>query len=75
MEVTTKEKCVVFYSGNFLEEDYIAYDNTPLQQRAAFCLETQYYPDAINAPFVESRFLEPGGVYKTETTFAFTVTK
>ncbi len=71
MEIVTDAKCVVFYSGNFLLPKFVAYEKTPLQSRAAFCLETQYYPDAINAPFVESKFLEPGQVYRTSTTFKF----
>ncbi len=73
MEIRTQERCVVFYSGNLLKEEYIAYDNTPLHKRAAFCLETQYYPDAINAPFIKSRLLEPNEVYKTETSYKFCI--
>lgn len=71
MEVTTDAACVVFYSGNYVDNTFIASDNIPLQKQAAFCLETQYYPDALNAPFVESRFLEPGQIYRTKTTYRF----
>ena len=71
MEVTTDAACVVFYSGNYLNDSFIAGGNIPLQKQAAFCLETQYYPDAINAPFVNDVFLEPGQIYRTKTTYTF----
>lgn len=71
MEVTTDARCVVLYTANFLSEEYIALGNVPLHPRSAFCLETQDYPDAINAPFVEAKLLEPGQIYRTTTTFKF----
>ncbi len=73
MEVTTDEQCVVLYTGNFLKKDYITATGTPLHPRAAFCLETQYYPDSTNQDFIEPIFLEPNSIYKTETTFIFKV--
>lgn len=73
MEVTTDEACVVFYTGNFLLKDYITVEGTPLHKRAAFCLETQYYPDSMNHDFIEPKFLSPGEVYRTTTKFKFTV--
>ena len=72
LEVTTDAACVVFYTGNFLTEDYISRAGIPLHKRAAFCLETQDYPDAIHAPFVQAKFLEPGQVYRSQTSFKFT---
>jgi aldose 1-epimerase len=71
MEISTDAACVVFYSGNHLDDSFIASGGIPLQKQAAFCLETQYYPDAINAPFVKSVFLEPEQVYRTKTTYTF----
>lgn len=71
LEVTTDARCVVFYTGNFLSKEYVSRGNVPLHSRAAFCLETQDYPDAINADFVEARLLEPGQIYRTSTTFKF----
>lgn len=71
LEVVTDARCVVFYTANFLSEEYITPGNVPLHSRAAFCLETQDYPDAINAPFVEAKLLEPGQIYRTQTTFKF----
>lgn len=71
LEVTTDAACVVFYTGNYLKADYISCDKVPLQSRAAFCLETQYYPDAPNSTFVDPHLLDINKVYKTTTTFSF----
>jgi aldose 1-epimerase len=71
MEVYTDEACVVFYSGNFLTDRIPASGNISIVKRSAFCLETQYYPDALNAPFIPSKFLEPGQFYRTSTTYKF----
>lgn len=71
MEVTTKEQCVVFYTGNFLQKEFITVDGTPLHSRAAFCLETQYYPDSMNHDFIQPKFLSPDEIYRTKTTFKF----
>lgn len=71
MEVTTTETCVVCYSGNFLDQTPYVYDNIKVQKRGGICLETQYYPDAINAEFLPSLTLKPGEVYKHKTTFSF----
>lgn len=75
LSITTDAACVVFYSGNYLNDSYIASGNVPLQKRAAFCLETQYYPDAINAPFVKDQYLEPNAIYRTTTSYTFGVDK
>lgn len=71
LTVTTSEQCLVCYTANFLSEDMYVYDQTFLQPRGAICLETQYYPDAINADFLPERILRPGEVYLEETTFKF----
>jgi len=71
MEVTTKEECVVFYTGNFLKPSYITKEGSPLHPRAAFCLETQYYPDSMNHDFIKPIFLSPGKSYETITSFKF----
>ncbi len=73
MTVTTSEQCVVCYTANFLERDMYVFDKTYLQPRGAICLETQYYPDAINAEFLPGRLLKPGENYLEETTFKFSV--
>lgn len=72
MTVTTSEQCVVCYTGNFLGEVPYVFDGQKVVDRGAVCLETQYYPDAINASFIPERILRPGEAYLEETTFRFT---
>lgn len=71
MEIVTNEECVVCYTGNFLAGQEYVYDHIPVKMRGGVCLETQYYPDAINAEFLPSKTLKPGEVYSYKTTFSF----
>ena len=73
MTMTTSEQCVVCYTANFLGAEMYAYDKKPLQSRGAVCLETQYYPNAINADFIPERILRPGEVYLESTTIKFSI--
>jgi aldose 1-epimerase len=41
------------------------------QQRGAFCLETQHFPDSPNHPIFPSTVLRPGQVYQTTTVYQF----
>ncbi len=71
MEVRTTEPAVQFYSGNFLDGTIRNRNGVPYQKHAAFCLETQHYPDSVNHPNFPSTILEPGRVYKTTSVYAF----
>jgi aldose 1-epimerase len=71
MEVRTTEPAVQFYSGNFLDGTIKSRDGVPYQKHAAFCLETQHYPDSVNHPNFPSTILEPGKVYRSTTVYAF----
>lgn len=46
---------VQFYTANFLEEVPVGKDGAQYKNRSGFCLETQYFPDAVN----HSSFLSP----------------
>src|SRR4029077_12910344 len=50
LEVLTTEPGVQFYSGNFLDGSAKGKGNKAYGQRAAFCLETQHFPDSPNHP-------------------------
>ena len=69
MIVCTTEPGIQFYSGNFLsrmeEQGFGAHD--------AFCLETQFFPDAVNHDNFPSILLKPGQVYRQKTTHIFGV--
>jgi aldose 1-epimerase len=71
MYVHTTEPGVQFYSGNFLDGTIRNRNGVPYQEHAAFCLETQHYPDSVNHPNFPSTILEPGKVYRSTTVYAF----
>jgi aldose 1-epimerase len=57
MEIHTTQPGIQFYTGNFLDGAETAGGHT---QHAAFCLETQHFPDAPNQPKFLSTTLRPG---------------
>ena len=66
MEVHTTDPGVQFYTGNFLDGSIKGKNGTTYQKHAAFCLETQKYPDSINKEGKEgwhSVILRPSGSY------------
>lgn len=75
LKAYTTEPGLVFYTGNHLNPGVIGRGQKPSVRYAAFCLETQHYPDAPNQPKFPSTVLEPGDTYKSQTVFAFSVRK
>ena len=66
MEVHTTDPGVQFYTGNFLDGSTKGKNGATYQKHAAFCLETQKYPDSINKEGKEgwhSVILRPSGNY------------
>jgi aldose 1-epimerase len=72
MEVHTTEPGIQFYTGNFLDGTITGKGGQVYQQRAAFCLETQHFPDSPNHPTFPSTTLKPGQKYETSTVYKFT---
>jgi len=70
LEVLTTEPGVQFYSGNFLDGSKGKGDKA-YGQRAAFCLETQHFPDSPNHPNFPSTLLKPNLVFRSQTVFRF----
>jgi aldose 1-epimerase len=68
LEVHTTEPGVQFYTGNFL-------DGTPgsgsFQKHAAFCLETQHFPDSPNQKSFPTTELRPGQAFRSTTVHKF----
>jgi aldose 1-epimerase len=75
MTVSTDRPGVQLYTGNFLPDDLTLKGGRKSNKRRGFCLETQFYPDAINHPEFISPILEPGVPGETETRFEFSVGK
>jgi aldose 1-epimerase len=71
MRVWTTEPGIQLYSGNFLGRGVIGKGGVAYVSRAAFCLETQHFPDSPNQPQFPSTELEPGQRYQTTTVFQF----
>ncbi|WP_159024129.1 aldose epimerase family protein [Formosa sp. L2A11] len=65
LDVCTDQPGVQFYTANFLD--------APFVPRGALCLETQHYPDSPNRDTFPSTILNPGEVYKSQTTFMFSI--
>ena len=65
-ELSTTKPAVQLYTGNFLDGIRGA-GGTVFDKHSALCLETQYYPDAVNQPGFPSAVLRPGQVYHHTT--------
>ena len=75
MEVYTTEPAIQFYTGNFLDGTIKGKGGKVYGHRAAFCLETQHYPDSPNKPSFPSTELKPGQTYHTTTIYRFSAKK
>lgn len=74
MEIFTKEPCLLFYSGNFMESKNLLKDGNKDDFRTAFVLETHRYPDSPNQVNFPDSILEPGKLFKTSSVYKFTIT-
>ena len=71
LEVLTTEPGIQFYSGNFLDGSAKGKANKAYTQRAAFCLETQHFPDSPNHRNFPSTLLKPNAAFHSQTVFRF----
>jgi aldose 1-epimerase len=69
-ELSTTKPAVQLYTGNFLDGIRGA-AGAVFDKHTAFCLETEYYPDAVNHPEFPSAVLRPGEVYSHATVHRF----
>ena len=67
MEVFTTSPGIQFYSGNFLNADLAGKEGVKFPYRSGFCLETQYYPNALANPSFPQPILRRGKVWKART--------
>ena len=70
MTVTTDRCGVQFYSGNFLNGNK-GKDGVSYCFRGAVCLETQFYPDAMNKPDWDQPVYKAGEHFCSETVYSF----
>lgn len=71
MECWTSEPGVQLYTANHLNGSQVGKNGVKYQKHAAFCLETQHYPDSPNQPQFPSTVLTPDEMYKTTTIYKF----
>lgn len=71
MEVFTDCVGMQFYTGNFMESTWIGKDGKNYGKRMGFCMETQYFPDAVHHENFASPILKAGDVYQTTTIYKF----
>ena len=70
MEVYTDLPGIQFYAGNFIDT-HTGKGGASYARRMGLCLETQYFPNAINEPAFESPVFGPNKPYKTTTIYKF----
>lgn len=70
MEVYTDLPGVQFYAGNFIGSN-MGKEGYQNGKRKGFCLETQYYPDAVNHANFPQPVFGPANAYDTTTVYKF----
>jgi aldose 1-epimerase len=70
LKFSTDQSGFQFYTGNYLD-GIVGRAGITLQKQAAFCLESQRFPDSVNHPEWEPIILRPGEVYRHEFRYAF----
>lgn len=68
LRCTTDMPGVQLYTGNFLTGEQ---GKSKYPPRSGFCLETQFFPNAVNCPQWKSPILKKGEVFKSTTEYTF----
>jgi len=71
LEVRTTQPGVQFYSGNHLDGTLRGPTGKVYRRHAAFCFETQHFPDSPNQPDFPSTVLRPGMRFASTTEYSF----
>jgi aldose 1-epimerase len=71
MEVLTTQPGVQLYTANFLDGKLKGKGGAAYSKHAAFCLETQHFPDSPNKPSFPSTVLRPGQTFRSTTVYRF----
>jgi len=73
MRVFTDQPGLQFYSGNFMQGKNTMKGKHLDEYRTAFAMETQHFPDSPNQPSFPTTILKPGEIYKTVSTYKFSL--
>jgi aldose 1-epimerase len=71
MEVLTDQPGVQLYTSNGFHGALVGKYGEAYPLHAAFCLETQHYPDSVNKPAFPSTILRPGETFRSTTIYRF----
>ena len=71
LDVLTDQPGVQLYTSNSFNGTLIGKYGMVFPLHAAFCLETQHYPDSINKPGFPSTLLRPGEMFRSTTIYRF----
>lgn len=71
MKVKSNMPGVQFYSGNSLSRHQVGKTGLAMKKYDGFCLETQYFPDAMSHDNFEKPILRVGNEYHHVTSFEF----
>ena len=74
MEISTTEPSVQFYSGNGFDGTDMGSEGRAYRRHDGFAFETQHLPDSPNHIDFPSTVLRPGHIYRSVTSFRFSVT-
>ncbi len=72
MEVKTDLPGIQFYAANGVAGVPAGKGGAVYQNRDAFCLETQYFPDSVNHPNFIQPILSAGETWTSQTVYSFT---
>lgn len=73
LEVSTDLPGLQFYSGNFLDGAENGKNNIPIKNHSGFCLECQYFPDALHQKNFPQPILKSGEVYNKTIEYKFNI--
>ena len=72
MKVVSDCPCVQFYAANFVNNEH-GKNGHVYNAREAFCLETQFEPNAVNTKAFHSPIIDAGEKYHSRTIYAFSI--
>lgn len=71
MEVYTDKPAMQLYTGNAIEEGRVCKDGYVYSQHHGFCMETQYFPNAMSFSHYPAPILKAGEKYDFTTEYKF----
>lgn len=73
MEIVTDQPTLQFYTANSFDGSQTGKKGVRFDKHAAFCMETQAFPDVPNHSNFPSIFLNPGEKYSSHTQISFQI--